>query len=277
MAQEPEGRAPGNRREKTVTKIDLGGKVAVVTGGSRGLGLAIARGLAAAGARVAVASRKLEACEAVAREIAAAGGEASAHAFHAGRWADCDRLHAEVTERWGGAQILVNNVGKSPVAPSSLETSEELFDMVMDVNLKSVFRLSALFGAQMRSAGGGAIVNISSTGSLRPDPTFAPYAAAKAGVNLLTTTFAKEYGPEVRVNTVMPGPFHTDATKAWSRSEGFTSQASRILPLGRAGEPDEIVGAVLYLVSDLASFTTGACLAVDGGHAIGAAAGGQPT
>jgi NAD(P)-dependent dehydrogenase (short-subunit alcohol dehydrogenase family) len=302
MAQGRAGRAPGNRREKTVTTIDLGGKVAVVTGGSRGLGLAIARGLAAAGARVAVASRKLEACEAVAREIAEAGGQASAHAFHAGRWADCDQLHAEVTERWGGAQILVNNVGKSPVAPSSLETSEELFDMVMDVNLKSVFRLSALFGAQMRAAGGGAIVNISSTGSLRPDPTFAPYAAAKAGVNLLTTTgslrpdptfapyaaakagvnlltttFAKEYGPAVRVNTVMPGPFHTDATKAWSRSEGFTSQASRILPLGRAGEPDEIVGAVLYLVSDLASFTTGACLAVDGGHAIGAAAGGQPT
>lgn len=256
--------------------FDLSGKVAVVTGGSRGLGLAIARGLADAGACVAIASRKLEGCEAAAAEITAAGGRASAHAFHAGRWADCDRLFAEVTSRWGGAQILVNNVGKSPVAPSSLETSEELFDMVIDVNLKSVFRLSALFGEQMRAADGGAIVNISSTGALRPDPSFAPYAAAKLGVHLFTETFAQEFGPKVRVNTVMPGPFHTDATRAWSRSEAFADHARRTLPLGRAGEPGEIVGAVLYLASDLASFTTGACLKVDGGHSISKAGEGPP-
>jgi NAD(P)-dependent dehydrogenase (short-subunit alcohol dehydrogenase family) len=260
-----------------VATIDLGGKVAVVTGGSRGLGLAMARGLAGAGASVAVASRKLAACEAAVQEIEAAGGRGSAHAFDASRWEDCDRLFAAVTERWGGAQILVNNVGKSPVAPSSVETSEALFDMVVAVNLKSVFRLSALFGAQMKAAGGGAIVNISSSGSLRPDPSFAPYAAAKSGLNLLTDTFAQEYGPEVRVNTVMPGPFHTDATKAWSRSQGFADVARRTMPMGRAGEPEEIVGAVLYLVSDLASFTTGACIKVDGGHSIGKAAGAQPT
>ena len=256
--------------------IDLSGKVAVVTGGSRGLGLAMARGLSAAGAAVAIARRKLEACEAAVREIESAGGRASAHAFDAARWDDCDRLHAEVNARWGGAQILVNNVGKSPVAPSSLETAEALFDLIFAVNLKSVFRLSALFGAQMKAAGAGAIVNISSTGSLRPDPSFAPYAAAKAGVNMLTTTFAQEFGPEVRVNTVMPGPFHTDATKAWSRSEAFAAVARRTLPLGRAGDPEEIVGAVLYLVSDLASFTTGACITVDGGHSVGKAGGGEP-
>ncbi|CAN7509845.1 glucose 1-dehydrogenase [Phenylobacterium sp. LjRoot225] len=256
--------------------MDLSGKVAVVTGGSRGLGLAISQGLARAGASVAIASRKIETCEAVAAEIVAAGGQASAHAFHAGRWADCDRLFAEVTERWGGAQILVNNAGKSPVAPSSVETSEELYDMVFAVNLKSVFRLSALFGAQMKAAGSGAIVNISSTGTLRPDPSFAPYAAAKTGVSLYTTTFAQEFGPEVRVNTVMPGPFHTDATKAWSRTQGFTDYARRVLPLGRAGEPREIVGAVLYLVSDLAAFTTGACIKVDGGHSIAKSGDGPP-
>lgn len=259
-----------------MTSIDLSGKVAVVTGGSRGLGLAIARGLAEAGATVAVASRKLESCEAVAAEIVAAGGQASAHAFNAGRWADCDRLFAEVSERWGGAQILVNNVGKSPVAPSSLETSEELYDMVFAVNLKAVFRLSALFGSQMKAAGAGSIINISSTGTLRPDPSFAPYAAAKTGVGLYTTTFAQEYGPQVRVNTVMPGPFHTDATKAWSRSEGFTAYARRVLPLGRGGEPQEIVGAVLYLASDLSSFTTGACIKVDGGHSIAKTGDSQP-
>lgn len=256
-----------------MTAFDLNGRVAVVTGGSRGLGLAIARGLSQAGATVAIASRKREACEAVAQEIIAAGGKASAHAFDAGRWEDCDRLHAEVAARWGGADILVNNAGKSPVAPSSLETSEPLFDKIIAINLKAVFRLCALFGASMKAAGRGAIVNISSTGSLRPDPSFAPYAAAKAGLNLLTATFAQEFGPQVRVNTVMPGPFHTGATSAWSRSEEFARVAAHTLPLGRAGEPDEIVGAILYLVSDLASFTTGASLAVDGGHHIGAARG----
>jgi NAD(P)-dependent dehydrogenase (short-subunit alcohol dehydrogenase family) len=259
-----------------MTTIDLSGKVAVVTGGSRGLGLAMVRGLARAGAAVAVASRKLEGCEAVVDEIAAAGGQASAHAFHAAQWADCDRLFAEVTERWGGAQVLVNNVGKSPVAPSSVATDEALFDMIVAVNLKSAFRLSALFGAQMQAQGSGSIINISSTGSLRPDPSFAPYAAAKAGLNLLTTTFAQEYGPQVRVNTVMPGPFHTDATRAWSRSEGFAAVAERTMPLGRAGEPEEIVGAVLYLASELSSFTTGACIKVDGGHSIGKIGGGEP-
>jgi NAD(P)-dependent dehydrogenase (short-subunit alcohol dehydrogenase family) len=253
-----------------VTIIDLTGKVAVVTGGSRGLGLEIVRGLSRAGATVAIASRKLDACNAVADELIAEGGSASAHAFDASGWDDCNRLFAEVTARWGGAQILVNNAGKSPVAPSSVETSEQLFDKIIAVNLRSTFRLSALFGAQMYEQGGGAIVNISSSGSLKPDPSFAPYAAAKSGVNVLTETFAQEFGPKVRVNTVMPGPFHTDATRAWSKSDAFTQQASRILPMGRAGEPPEIVGAVLYMVSDLASFTTGACLAVDGGHLVGA-------
>jgi NAD(P)-dependent dehydrogenase (short-subunit alcohol dehydrogenase family) len=257
-----------------VTTIDVAGKVAVVTGGSRGLGLAIVRGLARAGATVAIASRRLDACEAVAKELTASGARASAHTFDAGRWSDCDRLYAEVTQRWGGAQILVNNAGKSPIAPSSLETSEELFDKIIAINLRAAFRLSALFGSQMHAQHGGAIINISSTGSLKPDPSFAPYAAAKAGVNVLTATFAQEFGPKVRVNTIMPGPFHTDATRAWSRSDAFTQHARGFLPLERAGDPDEIVGAVLYFASSLSSFTTGACLAVDGGHNIGSRSGG---
>ena len=201
----------------------------------RGLGLAIARGLPNAGATVAVASRKAAACRAVVEELTAAGARASAHAFDAGRWEDCDRLFAEVTERWGAARILVNNAGMSPVAPSSRETTQELFDKIIAVNLRAAFRLCALFGDQMRRTGGGAIVNISSSGSLRPQPAFAPYAAAKAGLNVLTATFAKELGPEVRVNTVMPGPFHTDATKGWSRSEEFVRHAKSAMPLGRGG------------------------------------------
>jgi NAD(P)-dependent dehydrogenase (short-subunit alcohol dehydrogenase family) len=251
-----------------VSAADLSGKVAVVTGASRGLGLAIARGLARAGAAVAVASRKSAACRTVVDELSAAGANASAHSFDAGRWEDCDRLFADVTARWGNAHILINNVGMSPVAPSSLETSQALFDKIIAVNLRAAFRLCALFGNQMRGSGGGSIVNISSSGSLRPQPGFAPYAAAKAGLNVLTATFAKEFGPAVRVNTVMPGPFHTDATKNWSQSEEFARHAQGALPLKRAGDPHEIVGAVLYLASDLASFTTGACLAVDGGQSI---------
>jgi NAD(P)-dependent dehydrogenase (short-subunit alcohol dehydrogenase family) len=248
--------------------IDLAGRVAVVTGGSRGLGRAIARGLSRAGATVAVASRKLDACEALADELVAGGGQASAHRFDAAAWEDCDRLFAEVSERWGGADVLVNNAGKSPAEPSSLATSEAAFDHVIAVNLRSAFRLSALFGDQMARRGKGAIVNVSSSGALRPEPGFAPYAAAKAGLHILTQTFAKEFAPAVRVNTVMPGPFHTDGTKAWSRGEAFAEHARQHLPLGRGGEPEEIVGAVLYLVSDLASFATGSCLNVDGGHAI---------
>jgi NAD(P)-dependent dehydrogenase (short-subunit alcohol dehydrogenase family) len=251
-----------------MTMPDLTGKVAVVTGGSRGLGRAIVLGLAKAGAAVAIASRKVETCRRLADEVSEAGGKASAHAFDAAAWADCDRLFLEVTERWGGAQILVNNAGKSPIEPSSAATSEAAFDHIIAVNLRSAFRLSALFGAHMAESTGGAIINISSTGSLRPEPYFAPYAAAKAGLNVLTQCFAKEYGPNVRVNTVMPGPFHTDGTKSWSRTDGFADHARKSMPLGRGGEPDEIVGAVLFLASGMASYVTGASLAVDGGHLI---------
>ena len=201
-------------------------------------------------------------------ELTAAGMSASAHAFDAGRWEDCDQLFADVTARWGRVHVLVNNVGMSPVAPSSLETSQALFDKVIAVNLRAAFRLCALFGDQMRVAGGGAIVNISSSGSLRPQPGFAPYAAAKAGLNVLTATFAKEFGPAVRVNTVMPGPFHTDATQGWSRSEDFARHAQAPCRCSAPVIPRRCVGAVLYLVSDQASFTTGACLAVDGGQSI---------
>ncbi|HEX7854934.1 MAG TPA: glucose 1-dehydrogenase [Sphingobium sp.] len=249
-------------------EIDLSGKVAVVTGGSRGIGRAIVRGLSEAGATVAIASRKIASCEALVEELAARGGKASAHAFDAASWEDCDRLFADVTERWGGGDILINNAGKSPVEPSSVETGKDAFDHIIAVNLRSAFRLSALFGAQMVERDGGAIVNISSTGSLKPEAAFAPYAAAKAGLHVLTQSFAKEYGPKVRVNTVMPGPFHTDGTKAWSRSDGFADHARKHQPLGRGGEPEEIVGAILYMVSGLSSYVTGACLTVDGGHAI---------
>jgi NAD(P)-dependent dehydrogenase (short-subunit alcohol dehydrogenase family) len=168
--------------------------------------------------------------------------------------------------------LLAHGAGAGMHHPFMIAMANEfstLFDMIIAVNLRAIFRLTALFGTQMREGNGGAIVNISSSGSLKPDPSFAPYGAAKSGLNVLTATFAQEFGPKVRVNTVMPGPFHTDGTSAWSRSDAFEQHARRTLPLQRGGDPPEITGAVLFLVSDLASFTTGACLTVDGGHSIG--------
>ena len=161
--------------------------------------------------------------------------------------------------------MLINNAGISPLYPSLLEHSEDLFDKVLGVNLKGPFRLSALFGARMVQDGGGAIVNISSTLAVRPSAVTASYSASKAGLNALTSAFAQEYGPKVRVNCVMAGAFHTDISKSWSRSEEFTQVARELYPMGRAGEPDEIVGAALYLASPAASFTTGTILTVDGG------------
>jgi NAD(P)-dependent dehydrogenase (short-subunit alcohol dehydrogenase family) len=246
-------------------QYDFTGKVVVITGGSRGLGHAMALGFAAAGANLAIASRKLDFCEAAVKEIRALGRDGSAHAIHVGKWEDCNRLADEVYARWGRADVLINNAGLSPLAPSSLETSEDLFDKVMAVNLKGPFRLTALFASRMTARDGGAIINISSTASIRPNPETAPYAAAKAGLNILTVATAKEYGPKVRVNCIICGPFHTDISKGWSRTEDYTRRARETFPLQRAGEPHEVVGAALYFASPAASFTTGATLTIDGG------------
>jgi NAD(P)-dependent dehydrogenase (short-subunit alcohol dehydrogenase family) len=244
---------------------DFSGKIVVITGGSRGLGHAMALGFARCGANCAIASRKLAACHATVEEIRALGRDGSAHAVHVGRWPDCERLYEEVYARWGRCDVLINNAGLSPLFPSLREHGEELFDKVIAVNLKGPFRLCALFGARMAQHDGGAIINISSTLAVRPAATTASYSAAKAGLNAITIAFAHEYGPKVRVNCIMAGAFHTDISKAWSRSEQFTTLAREMHAMGRAGEPEEIVGAALYLASPAASFTTGSILTVDGG------------
>ena len=251
---------------KPITSFyNFSGKVVVITGGSRGIGHAMALGFAQAGARVAVASRKIESCEAAVEEIRALGSDGSAHAIHVGKWDDCNRLAEEVHARWGRADVLINNAGLSPLAPSSLDTNEDLFDKIVAVNLKGPFRLTALFATKMAEGEGGSIINISSTSSIRPDPETAPYACAKAGLNILTVAMAKEYGPKVRVNCIMCGPFHTDISKGWSRTADYTQRAKETFPLQRAGEPEEVVGAAMYFASPAASFTTGAVLVIDGG------------
>jgi NAD(P)-dependent dehydrogenase (short-subunit alcohol dehydrogenase family) len=251
---------------ESVNYYDFSGKVVTVTGGSRGLGHAMALGFARCGADVAIASRKLQACAAAVEEIRALGREGSAHGVHVGKWEDCNRLFDEVYARWGRCDVLINNAGIAPLYPSLLEHSEEMFDKVIGVNLKGPFRLSALFGARMAQAGGGAIINVSSALAIRPTAQTASYGAAKAGVHAITVAFAHEYGPNVRVNCIMAGAFHTDISKAWSRSKEFTRRAQQMYAMGRAGEPHEIVGAALYLASPAASYTTGSILTVDGGQ-----------
>ena len=241
----------------------LDGKVALITGGSRGLGREMAFAFSRAGATVAIASRKRDACQAVVDEL---GGEATAHACHIGRWEEVDALTEAVHERHGRVDVLVNNAGMSPLYPSLVEVSEDLFDKVVGVNLKGPFRLTALVGARMRDGGGGSIINVSSVAAVRPAPTDLPYAAAKAGLDALTVGFAVAYGPSVRVNSIMAGPFLTDISQAWDM-EVFEDM-TQWYALGRGGRPEEIAGAALYLASDASSFTTGSVLRVDGGQGI---------
>lgn len=248
--------------------FDLTDKVAVVTGGSRGLGREMVWAFARQGAHVVIASRKGEACEALAREVREeTGREALGMAFHAGRWADCDALAETAWERFGRIDVLVNNAGMSPLYPSLAEVSEELWDKVLAVNLKGAFRLSSLVGTRMAEGAGGSIIQVSSIAAVQPTPVELPYAAAKAGLNALTVGLARAFGPKVRVNAIMPGPFLTDISRAWDL-EAFRTQAERTIPLRRGGEPHEIVGAALYLASDASSYTTGAVLKIDGGAAF---------
>jgi NAD(P)-dependent dehydrogenase (short-subunit alcohol dehydrogenase family) len=244
----------------------LDGKVALVTGGSRGLGREIVLAFARAGAAVVISSRKLDVCEEVATAVRAAGGRAVSVACHVGRWSDVEALVDAAYGEFGQVDVLVNNAGMSPLYPSLVDVSEELFDKVIGVNLKGPFRLTALVGSRMSAGDGGSIINISSVAAMRPTPNELPYGAAKAGLDALTAGFAQAYGPKVRVNTIMCGPFFTDISNAWDL-EAFTTMA-KAYPLGRGGEPSEIVGAALYLASPASSFTTGSVLRVDGGQAV---------
>ncbi len=245
----------------------LEGRVALVTGGTRGLGREMVTAFARAGADVVIASRKQHACDEVARVVrAATGRRAFAHACHVGSWSDVESLVDAAYSEFGAVDVLVNNAGIAPVYPSLVEVSEELFDKVIAVNLKGPFRLAALIGARMAAGNGGSIINISSVAAIRPAPDDLPYAAAKAGLDALTAGFAQAYGPKVRVNTIMAGPFLTDISDAWDL-DAFSDRA-KTYALGRGGAPHEIVGATLYLAGDASSFVTGSVLRVDGGMAI---------
>jgi NAD(P)-dependent dehydrogenase (short-subunit alcohol dehydrogenase family) len=240
---------------------DLTGKVAVVTGGSRGIGRAIVQALAEAGADVVVASRKLDACERAAEEIrAATGRKAVPISCHVGHWDDCDRLIEQTLEQFGRLDVFVNNAGMSPLYPSLDAVTEELYDKTFAVNLKGPFRLAVLAGTYMAGHDGGSIINIGTVGSLVASVAELPYACAKAGLNALTVGLAEAYAPKVRVNAILPGPFRTDVSKAWA-PEGEAT----FVPLRRLGEPEECAPLAVHLASEASSYTTGAIIRVDGG------------
>jgi len=240
--------------------FDLSGKVALVTGGSRGLGRQMVAAFAHAGADVVITSRKLDACEAAAEEARALGRRALAFAAHAARWDEIDRLIAAAYAEFGRIDILVNNAGMSPRCPSH-EVTEQLFDSVVGLNFKGPFRLASQVAHRMSQGDGGVIINVSSSGALMPLPGIVPYSAAKAALNAMTVSLAKEYAPKVRVNTLSAGPFLTDIAKAWP--EKARERADNAL--GRPGRPEEVVTTALYLASPMSSFTTGALVRVDGG------------
>ncbi len=240
--------------------FDFSGKVILVTGGSRGLGYRMVKAFAERGADVIIASRKVENCEKVAEEVRALGRKAMAVGMHAGRWADCDALVERAYGEFGRVDVLVNNAGMSPACPSH-EVSEALFDSVLNLNFKGPFRLASQDGHRMAEGYGGAIIYISSIASTRSSPGVVPYSGAKAALNAMTASLAREYAPKVRVNAIVAGPFLTDIAEAWEAEK----REKQPVALGRPGLPEEIVTAALMLASPASSYTTGVLLPVDGG------------
>jgi NAD(P)-dependent dehydrogenase (short-subunit alcohol dehydrogenase family) len=244
---------------------DLEGKVALVTGGSRGLGREMVLAFAAGGADVIIASRKLDGCTALAEEVRDRFGVAAlATACNVSVWTQCDALVETAYAELGRVDILVNNANLSPLYGRLDEVSESLWDKVVGVNLKGPFRLTSLIGTRMAAGDGGSIINISSIEAARPMPNALPYAAAKAGLNALTEGFARAFGPTVRVNAIQCGPFLTDISLAWDM-DAFDAVAKASIALQRGGAPDEVVGAALYFASAASSYCTGAILRLDGG------------
>jgi NAD(P)-dependent dehydrogenase (short-subunit alcohol dehydrogenase family) len=248
--------------------FDMTGKVALVTGGSRGLGREMVLAFAEHGADVIIASRKLDSCEETAKEVRdRTGRKALPVACHVGEWGQVEALVETAFNEFGKVDVLVNNAGMSPIYDHVINVTEALYDKVLDVNLKGPFRLSALIGTKMTEGDGGSIINVSSTASLHPGANVISYAAAKAGLNAITVGFARHFAPKVRVNCIIPGAFMTDISKAWDL-ESFNKNAKTTIPLQRGGEPEEIVGAALYFATRASSYTTGAMLTVSGGSGM---------
>ncbi len=252
-----------------MNQAELNGRVAVVNGASRGIGEAIARGLAACGAQVVLTSRRKESAQEVADAITAAGGSAVAVACHAGHMDEIEELFKYVEAEFGRLDILINNAATNPFYGPATELPPAAFDKTVEVNLKGPYFMSSAAVPLMIESGGGSIVNVASIAALIPLPGQVVYSMTKAGLISLTRGFAKEYGQQgVRVNAILPGVVETKFASALVDDPGVQKWLSR-LPVPRAGQPEDMVAGVLYLVSDQAAYTTGTTLVMDGGATLG--------
>jgi NAD(P)-dependent dehydrogenase (short-subunit alcohol dehydrogenase family) len=247
--------------------FDLTGRVALVTGASRGIGEAIARLLAAQGAHVIVSSRKQDGCESVAASIRADGGSAEALACHIGEMEQIERVHRELESRHGRLDILVNNAATNPYFGHIVDTDLSAFQKTVDVNIRGYFFMSAAGAKLMAKNGGGSIINVASVNGVTPGPLQGIYSITKAAVVSMTKAFARECAPQkVRVNALLPGATDTKFASALFHDPAKLEHALARIPMGRIAAPSEMAGAVLYLASDAASYTTGTALNVDGGY-----------
>lgn len=246
--------------------FDLDNKIAIVTGASRGIGQSIAKGLAAHGATVFCTSRKIEDLNKVKDEIELEGGKAHAIACHIGKLDDIQNLFKAVEERYGRLDILVNNAATNPYFGDVLHATADAWDKTIDVNFKGYFFMSQFAANLMIKNKGGSIVNVASINGIRPAPFQGIYSMTKAGVIAMTKSFAKELAPfNVRVNAILPGLTDTKFSSVMTQNEEILNLILPTIPMKRVANPDEMVGAVVYLVSDAASYTTGATIVIDGG------------
>ncbi|HAQ72789.1 SDR family oxidoreductase [Stutzerimonas nitrititolerans] len=249
------------------TLFDLNGKVAFVSGASRGIGEAIAKLLAQQGAHVIVSSRKLDGCQAVAEAINAAGGKATAIACHIGELEQIQSVFAQIREQFGRLDILVNNAATNPQFCHILDTDVSAFQKTVDVNIRGYFFMSVEAGKLMREHGGGSIINVASINGVTPGHFQGIYSVTKAAVINMTKAFAKECAPlGIRCNALLPGLTDTKFASALVKNDTIREQALQHIPLHRVADPSEMAGAVLYLASDASSYTTGVSLNVDGGY-----------
>jgi NAD(P)-dependent dehydrogenase (short-subunit alcohol dehydrogenase family) len=247
-------------------QFDLTGRVAIVTGASRGIGQAVAQTLAAAGAKVALASRKQESLDKVVAEIQGRGGQAIAIAAHTGETAAVRALVAQVVERWGGVDILVNNAATNPHFGPLLTADEGQWQKILDVNVVGYFRMAQAVAPEMQKRGKGKIINMASVAGVRPMPGMGVYSVSKAAVIMLTQTLAQELGPSnIQVNAIAPGVIKTRFSSVLWQTESIAKGVLASTPLGRFGEVDDLTGAALYLASSASDYMTGAVLVIDGG------------
>jgi NAD(P)-dependent dehydrogenase (short-subunit alcohol dehydrogenase family) len=249
------------------TNLSLHGKIALVTGGGRGIGKAITRRFAEAGASVVIASRKLENLEATAKEFASLSGKVIPIACNVGRKEQIEHLVRETETRLGPVDILVNNSATTIGQGPALDVTDELLDKIIEINIKGALRLVRLVVPKMiERKCGGSVINIASVAGLRPQPGGLLYSFTKAGLIMLTRSWAQEFGPHnIRVNAIAPGLIQTDLSEYYWKDDTHRGQYESATPLHRIGQPDEIAGLALYLASDEASFVTGQVIVADGG------------